>query len=1092
MQALWSGLSLACYIKSDNTNDFILKYKAAMGISHLTKKLALPLLFVATLVASILIPAIPASASGTGENYYLSSSATILGFGGSYNDTNYLYTPVTAGTTQAKQAVGNLTFTRDGSGKFVSSTVYAARTSGTQQISCTMTLSISLSGSSGTISANPTGTTDAKTCLDLTGLATSITVSTFTDQASCVSAGGTWSQGAGSQQVCTGVTAAGAQCAASGQTYVNQGTGHIGNGAQWVCAGTTTQVQISDQYKDQSSCETAGYVWNKATSTCGEAPLTATCEADWKNPLSLFILCPIFNGLSGFSDWLLTNAIAPILKVAPVVTSPDNTTYMVWSSFRIYANIILVIVLLLIVFGQVIGGGVMDAYSVRKALPRILAAAILINLSIYIVALLVDVTNVIGGGLMSLMEAPLGNAGLFHFELSAGQTAGATAVTILGAGGTVGGAILAYVGGTALVSAVAGWVGLFVLLPAIMGLLAAFITVMLRLTIITALIFVAPVAFALWCLPNTEKYFKKWWSTLLNMLLAYPIIVAIFAICDIMSVTMFNPGTNQQNENPISALIGFVLQFLPLFLIPFAFKISGGAMAAMSGFLSSQGKRATEAIKGNPNDPFSLQNQARGRMRDQTTQARGNVHARTSTNRRSGVRFLGRTIGGGARIQERLSDMNAAKAQRNEATVKSGDDTFIKASTIPLSALDDKTPVAEGGRWRRATWGEKDEHDEQWSTPDGSWYTKSQIKTGNKMYPTIADHQYNSSYVLGKAEPLGPKEQEMVATDFFRWGDEARLPRGMVAGGWQGVSIPKQGFRQDLRFIDVDKDPQTGQYKVSYKAAPLLRTIANTMPHQLAPQQEGTWNSVEGALHTVHDRVVKTPDVASISDLGKQEQEKLERGEALNAFFNLEKYVSGSSVPDVTLPYEPGAEGDSRMASQAAAAARNSAAAKATYGRLMGDASFRSWVDANRPEGSTGAGSSGQSGQSRRPASRPQGTPTPSPASALPSTSQTPTPSSPSPRRATRPQGPAAPPETTPTETVVPLGPRTNRSASRPQGYPGQSFEPDGTPPTTITYTPPTPPIDLPPPPGTLFTPPTPPGSGPADIPNPPRDNDDN
>ena len=58
-------------------------------------------------------------------------------------------------------------------------------------------------------------------------------------------------------------------------------------------------------------------------------------------------------------------------------SSIDSITYSVWSNFRIYGNIILVIAMLVIVLAETIGGGLIDAYTVRKMLPRILVTRIL-------------------------------------------------------------------------------------------------------------------------------------------------------------------------------------------------------------------------------------------------------------------------------------------------------------------------------------------------------------------------------------------------------------------------------------------------------------------------------------------------------------------------------------------------------------------------------------------------------------------------------------------------------------------------------------------------------------------------------------------
>ena len=104
-----------------------------------------------------------------------------------------------------------------------------------------------------------------------------------------------------------------------------------------------------------------------------------------------WITCPIIDGIIKAVNGINHYVIQPMLKL-PLITLTNNTSgesqaYQVWSNFRIYGNVVLVIALLVLVFGEVVGGGVIDAYTAKKMLPRILIGAILINLSIYIVRL---------------------------------------------------------------------------------------------------------------------------------------------------------------------------------------------------------------------------------------------------------------------------------------------------------------------------------------------------------------------------------------------------------------------------------------------------------------------------------------------------------------------------------------------------------------------------------------------------------------------------------------------------------------------------------------------------------------------------------
>ncbi len=259
----------------------------------------------------------------------------------------------------------------------------------------------------------------------------------------------------------------------------------------------------------------------------------------------------------------------------------DNTIYKIWSSFRIYGDIFLVIVLLVIVFGESIGGGLIDSYTAKKVLPRLLAAAILINLSIYIVALAVDITNVVGGGLGQLITAPLQGNGAFKIQPD-GVTQGAIAA--FGATGLLVGGFALGVTGIALLM-----VGLII--TGAIAMVGIFVTLILRQTIIMALLLISPVAFALWCLPNTQQWFKRWWDTLFQMLLVYPMIVVLFAVADVMSYVTQHNGSG----GVLSSIVAFMLLIIPLYLVPFTLRSSNRMLGAIHGAVSNVGRQINAA-----------------------------------------------------------------------------------------------------------------------------------------------------------------------------------------------------------------------------------------------------------------------------------------------------------------------------------------------------------------------------------------------------------------------------------------------------------------------------------------------------------------
>ena len=325
-----------------------------------------------------------------------------------------------------------------------------------------------------------------------------------------------------------------------------------------------------------------------------------TCESEGFS-LS-WLICPLINAILDSLDWMFRQFIEPFLVIQPLTTNEGDFAYEVWQGFRTLGNIVLAFALLFIVFGQAIGGGLVDAYTAKKAMPRILVAAIGINLSFFVVAATVDIFNVIGSGIGRLITAPLDGQGSFNF--SPGNLISATGIL----------AIL--LGGDWLLQAVgqAGFfpmIGITVLLPALLITIAIFGTVIIRRGIIITLAVISPVAVALYAIPATEKYAKQWFSLLVKTLLVYPIIMAIFAIADLMSVMFFNASSDGIAAGFLVDFVGLVVLFIPFFLIPFSFKLAGGIIGSVAGAITNFENKRKEKFMGSEFDPKSRLNQAK-------------------------------------------------------------------------------------------------------------------------------------------------------------------------------------------------------------------------------------------------------------------------------------------------------------------------------------------------------------------------------------------------------------------------------------------------------------------------------------------------
>jgi hypothetical protein len=439
-------------------------------------------------------------------------------------------------------------------------------------------------------------------------------------------------------------------------------------------------------------------------------PTAPTCE-DGKSPLS-WIFCALINDLSSGVDWMYGNVIQPLLLINPVNltdNNPTDHTYQIWSNFRIYGDIFLVIALLVIVYSESIGGGMLDAYAVRKILPRLLAAAILINLSIYLVAIAVDISNIVGHGINNLLEAPFQsniNSGHYYvLNMSSSASTGTQAAAATGSAVTLV-AIVAGLWNISLAGSILMYLVVAFLVPALFIFMAIMVTVILRRGLIILLIFLSPIAFALYCLPNTEQYFRRWWDMLFRTLLVYPIIAVMFALGDIMSVTITSSSTGFVSSY-LATFIGAISLFVPIALIPFSFRIAGGVLGRFHDFATQKATQAHQGFRGDKENPESLQGRLKYKKDVETAKAGFN-------NRAISARINPRTA---FKRQQRLDNvasirdshlkalgqkyMEADSVAKNNA----GNDNYDLAVAAPEMAerkMNEATNSTEKAAWRTA------------------------------------------------------------------------------------------------------------------------------------------------------------------------------------------------------------------------------------------------------------------------------------------------------------------------------------------------------------------------------------------------------
>lgn len=555
---------------------------------------------------------------------------------------------------------------------------------------------------------------------------------------------------------------------------------------------------------------------NTGTGTKGTNNKTDPDSCNASTSLVSWFLCPIYDGFANLSDALL-GVIQNFLRTNPIDTtnSKDNAVYKVWSNFRIYGDIFLIIALLVVVFGQSIGGGLVDAYTAKKVLPRLLVAAILINLSIYIVALLVDITNVIGQSIGGLITAPLNGVSLSP----SGWKLAIFAVAPAGAAAVAGGIAAFLAGGAALGSAAVAFMPfllLFVIIPALLAIILLFIVLVLRKAIIIALVLISPIAFALYALPNTEQYFRKWWKLLFDMLMVYPVVMIVFGVADLLAYTVIMANGEASYW---AYFIAFLLQFLPLLMVPYAIKLASGTLGQVQDMLTERRKRGMEAVKGNVNDPWSRRNRAKRRASNGMLSVREKLAYDAIDRQKEGTsvggfrgrmnrRFNGAVAGiaGMGNYQEQRSRRNAEAAEMLKGQVATGDDSTVRALFASKGA---------DGKWRGT---------------GGREYSEYEVNEAKKLYgnnPSL--YQAALTYELGKAANDTELNNTMRQHQALM-NDPSFTAAGLGRGGiWAGAKYSMQGTRRELKHTS-ELDSGTGWVRDSQGHSQEIAETVGTYP----------------------------------------------------------------------------------------------------------------------------------------------------------------------------------------------------------------------------------------------------------------------
>ena len=302
-----------------------------------------------------------------------------------------------------------------------------------------------------------------------------------------------------------------------------------------------------------------------------------------------YFICPVTVFLADTMDSLF-NLIKNFFVVAPAnTTNTTNDLYTAWNVIRSIANLAFIIVFLIIIYSQLTSAGISN-YGLKKLLPRLIIAAILVNLSYFICAAAIDISNILGYSMQELFASIRQNTFKISNDTwtnSASITWEAIATFVLSGGA-------AAIGLIALAGAVGA--GLYLLIPVLLGLVTTVLVVLVilaaRQAIIVILVVIAPLAFVAYLLPNTEQWFKKWRDLFMTMLVFFPAFSLVFGGSQLAG------GIIVQNATTIVTVIfGLAVQVAPLAITPLLLKLSGNLLGRIGGMVNNPKKGLMDRTK---------------------------------------------------------------------------------------------------------------------------------------------------------------------------------------------------------------------------------------------------------------------------------------------------------------------------------------------------------------------------------------------------------------------------------------------------------------------------------------------------------------
>ncbi len=414
--------------------------------------------------------------------------------------------------------------------------------------------------------------------------------------------------------------------------------------------------------------------------TCGNSG--AVASLGW-------IVCPLLDWMSGAVKGLYDSSVKPSLEIQPTLFTDQGGggAEEGWAVFQTIANGVFIILLLVVIFSQLTGTGI-DNYGIKKILPKLIVAAILVNLSFYICLVFVDISNIVGNSIQSLFDNLGRNMDIDYSVFNVnnddgGGGVGATIMSVALLSTAVGGAAWVFWSNPAVVLSL-----LVSALGVIIAIFFLFVLLAAREAAVVVLAVISPLAFVCYMLPNTKKFFDRWLKIFEGLLLVYPICGLLVSGGNYVSRLLLSSGF--ANDSFVKALTAMIVGIVPIFFIPSVLRGSFSAMGNLGAKITGFGDRLRGGVDKRIRNTDAYKNaQERGMER------RTRIRAGLDENGKSKeLGSFGRFIRGGDRNIAR-SRAQYLKNQDTRNRERSLNGVGFEAATIGLQKRAEKDDLMD-------------------------------------------------------------------------------------------------------------------------------------------------------------------------------------------------------------------------------------------------------------------------------------------------------------------------------------------------------------------------------------------------------------